>query len=87
MTKEECEYCADEEDCEATEHTMDCIFCNCQDKYPTNITCEYCGHDMSWCECPEEEVQKRFDALIEKLREQSEEFRKEWDALSKSETE
>lgn len=87
MTKEECEYCHDEDDCEAAEHTIDCIFCSCQDKYPSNITCEYCGHDMSWCECPEEEVQKRFDALIEKLREQSEEFRKEWDALSKSGTE
>ena len=84
MTKEECGYCATEEDCIATEHTMDCIFCECQNKYPTNDTCPRCLHDRSWCECSEQEQQKEINDMIEKMRETSEEFRKEWDALSRS---
>lgn len=87
MTKAECEYCCDEDDCTSTEHTIDCIFCPCQDKYPTNFTCDYCNHDMAWCDCPEEEQKKRFDELIDNLKAMSKEFEKQWNESLKSETE
>lgn len=67
MTKEECEYCSEENDCEAKEHTIDCIFCNCQLKYPTNDTCPRCLHDRAWCECTEEEKNKEIDELFDQL--------------------
>jgi hypothetical protein len=87
MNKEECEYCSDEPECTSEEHSMDCIFCECQNDYPTNFTCEFCLHDMAYCTCPEEEQQKRLNDLIQQFKDDSEEFRKQWDARLKSETE
>lgn len=67
MKKEDCEYCADEEDCVSTEHNMDCIFCECQNKYDTNFTCERCKHDMARCACTEEQKEEDIRQLFAKL--------------------
>ena len=64
MRKEECEYCEDEEDCTAIEHTIDCIFCECQNKYSINDTCPRCLHDRSFCTCSYEEQKQEIDDKI-----------------------
>lgn len=83
MTKEECEYCKNELDCIKEEHTIDCIFCECQSEYETNITCSCCKHDLVYCTCTEEEKQKHIDALFAKL----DEVHNRWNALLRSGTE
>ena len=72
-----------DEDCKHCNND-DCLDCPCQDGYETNITCEVCLHDMLYCDCTEEEKQKRVDDLIAKLTSMYNDYVQDWGQNKKS---